>query len=62
MHIIDPMHNLFTGTSKNVMKNIWLDESKPIIDKKTLTKIQKKIDDVIVPSSVGRLPKKISNT
>ena len=24
-HIIDPIHNLFTGTAKHVMKNIWLD-------------------------------------
>lgn len=28
-HIIDPMHNLFTGTAKHIMKNIWLDNSSP---------------------------------
>jgi hypothetical protein len=61
-HIIDPMHNLFTGTAKHIMKNIWLADSEAIINKKTLTQIQQKVDNVIVPSSVGRLPKKISNS
>ena len=23
-HIVDPMHNLFLGTAKHIMKNIWL--------------------------------------
>ena len=61
-HIIDPMHNLFTGTAKHVMKNIWLDEEKPVISKKDLTKIQEKIDKVKVPADVGRMPKKIQNS
>ncbi|KXJ06347.1 hypothetical protein AC249_AIPGENE12530 [Exaiptasia diaphana] len=43
-HIIDPMHNLFTGTAKHMMKNVWLDESSQVIDRKKLEKIQKKID------------------
>ncbi|XP_020894762.2 uncharacterized protein LOC110233779 [Exaiptasia diaphana] len=61
-HIIDPMHNLFTGTAKHVMRNIWLESSSPIIEKKDLENIQKKIDKIDVPSSVGRLPKKIVNS
>ena len=60
-HIIDPMHNLFTGTAKHVMKNIWLDPENPIIDKATLLDIQKKIDKVKVPSTIGRMPRKIQN-
>ena len=32
--IIDPMHNLFTGTAKHVMKNMWLDSEKPLLEKK----------------------------
>ena len=33
-HITDPMHNLFTGMAKHVMKNIWLDNDNPVIKKK----------------------------
>lgn len=36
-HIIDPMHNLFTGTTKHIMKNVWLDSEK------NLEKIQEKM-------------------
>ena len=32
-HIIDPMHNLFTGTAKHLMKNIWLDSDNPMLKK-----------------------------
>ena len=28
--IIDPMHNLFLGTAKHILKNIWLDESSKV--------------------------------
>lgn len=61
-HIIDPMHNLFTGTAKHVMKNVWLDSDKPLLEKKDLEKIQEKMDKLKVPASVGRMPKKIENS
>lgn len=61
-HIIDPMHNLFTGTAKHLMKNIWLNNTSPVIDKNQLINIQNKVDSVCVPSSDGRLPKKIANS
>lgn len=61
-HIVDPMHNLFTGTAKHVMKNIWLDSEKPLLEKKNLLHIQEKLDKLKVPSSVGRMPKKIQNS
>lgn len=60
-HIIDPMHNLFTGTAKHVMRNIWLDSDKPLLDKKDLLQVQEKLDKLKVPASVGRMPKKIKN-
>ena len=60
-HTIDPMHCLFTGTAKNVMHNIWLDEDKPLISKKDLAKIQSKVDKIKVPSSIGRMPRKVEN-
>ena len=61
-HIIDPMHNLFTGTAKHVMKNIWLDSDNPLLEKKDLLKIQEKLDKLKVPATVGRMPKKIQNS
>ena len=61
-HIVDPMHNLFTGTAKHVMKNIWLDSDKPLLEKKNLLHIQEKLDKLKVPSNVGRMPKKIQNS
>ena len=61
-HVIDPMHNLFTGTAKHIMKNIWLDTDTPLLEKKDLLQIQNKLDKVQIPSSVGRMPKKIQNS
>ena len=56
--IIDPMHNLFLGTAKHVMKKIWLGKS--ISDAK-LDTIQCRIDSMRVPSDMGRIPKKIAS-
>jgi len=61
-HIIDPMHNLFTGTAKHIMKNVWLDPEKPLLDKNNLQQIQEKMDKLKVPARVGRMPKKIKNS
>ena len=61
-HIIDPMHNLFTGTAKHVMKNVWLNSDKPLLEEKDLLQLQEKLDKVKVSASVGRLPKKIRNS
>lgn len=58
-HIIDPMHNLFLGTSKHIMRIIWLSGENPIISSKDLSKIQSKVDKVKAPSSIGRMPRKI---
>ncbi|CAH3161327.1 unnamed protein product [Pocillopora meandrina] len=61
-HIIDPMHNLFTGTAKHVMKNIWLDGENPLIKKNDLINIQEKLDKIKAPSDVGKIPRKILNS
>jgi len=45
------MHNLFIGTAKHVLKNIWLDSDKPLDEKKDLLQIQD-----------GMMPKKIRNS
>lgn len=57
--IIDPMHNLFLGTAKTVMKKIWL--QRDIISSAKLNVIQCRIDNMSVPSDLGRIPKKIAS-
>lgn len=58
--IVDPMHNLFLGSAKHVMQNVWLSEGKKIISEAQLKRIQEKVDDVQFPSGFGRLPNKIA--
>ena len=52
----DPMHNLFLGTAKNILKNIWLDN----FSANNLQHIQKLVDSSEVPKSIGRIPHKNS--
>ena len=61
-HIIDPMHNLFLGTAKHVMKHVWLTGEDPLINKNDLKKIQSKVDTVKAPSTIGTMPMKIENS
>lgn len=58
--VIDAMHNLFLGTAKNVMENVWLNQTKPLLSDAKLKLIQQRVDQVEFPSSLGRLPNKIS--
>lgn len=55
---IDPMHNLFLGTAKYVFK-LW--DKKGIIGKKEMKVLEKHIEEMDVPTDIGRLPKKISS-
>ena len=57
--IIDPMHNLFLGTAKTMMKKIWLERG--IISSAQLHIIQTRIDSMNIPSGIGRIPKKIAS-
>ena len=59
--MIDPMHNLFLGTAKQIMKNVWIDSQNPLMSENDLEKIQAKMDDVKAPSSIRRMPRKIAN-
>lgn len=61
-HIIDPMHNLFTGTAKHLVKNIWLDSDNLLLKKNDLSAIQEKLDKIKAPSDIGRMPRKILNS
>ena len=57
--IIDPMHNLFLGTAKHLMKNIWLKNE--IITPEQLNTLQCRMDSLKVPSDLGRIPPKIAS-
>ena len=58
-HIIDPMHNLFGGTAKHIMNNVWLKEPRPLISRSTFCTIQQRIDNCSVPASLGRISHKV---
>lgn len=58
MAVIDPMHNLFLGTARRMMK-IWK-EAKLVSDKE-LEEMQTMINKFEVPSNVGRIPHKIGS-
>lgn len=58
--IVDLMHNLFLGSAKHIMQNIWLSSPNFLPNDGQLKKIQDKVDNVRFPLSLGRLPNKIS--
>ncbi|CAB4006868.1 Hypothetical predicted protein [Paramuricea clavata] len=55
---IDPMHNLFLGTAKK-MFSLWIETH--LLSIKNLEELEKKIQAMDIPNSVGRLPAKISS-
>lgn len=57
MLVVDPMHNLFLGTGKRVVKEIWMDCN--IISETQLQLIQNRIDCMVTPPDMGRIPHKI---
>jgi hypothetical protein len=58
MHVIDPMHNLYLGSGKHMMA-IWK-EKEPVLGQ-NYDKIQNIVDNISVPSDVGRIPQKIES-
>ena len=56
MLVIDPMHNLFLGTGKH-MVNLWLQLD--LVTKHDFQSLQRTVDATVVPSDVGRVPRKI---
>ena len=54
---IDPMHNLFLGSGKHMLQ-LWL--TLGVIKPTHFAHLQKCIDNMIVPSDVGRIPRKIA--
>ena len=55
--IVDPMHCLFLGIAKWIMKKIWIDEG--ILTQSDLKNIQKKMNRFQIPADLGRIPRKI---
>ena len=60
MTIIDPMHNLYLGTAKHVLKDIWLEHE--LDDRKDLDNVQSKVDSIFTPHYIGRIPHKIASS
>lgn len=58
MLCIDPMHNLFLGTSKRMI-TLWIDHS--LVTKSHFCSIQEFINQIIVPPDIGRIPHKIES-
>ena len=56
-HVIDPMHNLFLGTAKNVFK-VWVEN---VFTKEQLKKLSQKIEELNSATSIGRFPRKIGS-
>lgn len=54
---VDPMHCLFLGIAKWIVKRIWVDEN--ILTQNALQSIQKKMNEFQVPADLGRIPGKI---
>ena len=57
--IIDPMHNLMLGTTKKMFK-IWKEMN--LLDEQDFKVLQKRINQLKVPSSIGRIPSKIASS
>ena len=56
MLIIDPMHNIFLGTGKHML-SIWLEHR--LLSPSQFQQIQECVDSFVVPSDMGRIPRKI---
>lgn len=59
MLVLDPMHNLFLGTAKHYVKNVWINQG--ILSSEDFDYIQTTIDNIVVPSGLGRIPYKIAS-
>ena len=52
--IIDPLNNLYLGTTKHVFENVWL--GKGIIPYKILESVQSRMANIVCPEDTGRIP------
>ena len=52
------MHNLLLGTAKHMM-DLW--KELKVLKKDNFTELQQKVDNIVVPAKVGRIPFKIDS-
>ena len=57
-HVVDPMHNLFLGLAKHII-NTWKDLE--ILKLVHFVEVQRKVDSVVPPPKIGRIPRKIGS-
>lgn len=58
LHTVDPMHNLFLGLPKSTVKK-WKEAS--LLSDQDYELIQDRVDSMVVPSKIGRIPRKIAS-
>ena len=56
--VIDPIHCLFLGIGKWLVKRIWIEEG--ILTNSALDEIQSMMEKFHVPSDIGRIPRKVN--
>jgi hypothetical protein len=56
--VIDPMHCLFLGVAKWIIKSIFINQRKLTMEQ--LRVVQQKMDQIDLPSDIGRIPAKIA--
>ncbi len=54
MLVVDPMHNLYLGSGKHILKDVWIDRG--ITIESNFVLIQGRIDKIV---DIGRIPHKI---
>ena len=54
------MHNLYLGTDKHMMKNVWLNDKNEFLSDEDFERIQELVDSMTVPQDIGRIPGKIA--
>lgn len=60
MCALDPMHNLFLGIAKHYIHHIWIDMG--IITSANFGVIQDRMNRMLVPPDIGRIPQKIQSS
>ena len=58
--VLDPMHNLYLGTAKHIMRYIWKNENSSLLKDEDFKQMQNVVDS-ITPQDVGRIPGKIAD-
>src|SRR5206468_13010779 len=56
--IVDPMHCLFLGIAKWIVKKLWIDGGK--LSKSDLKLMENRAKQIKLPADMGRIPYKIS--